>query len=50
MIELIPSTPDSKTLKAIYDLCNELFKDEKLFYSPEEVKQMKNNKDNIFIK
>jgi hypothetical protein len=50
MVKIIPSTPSPQTLKNIYDVCNEIFKDESLFYSKEEVKELKQNKDNIFIK
>lgn len=50
MIKIITSTPSPQTLKNIYDVCNEIFKDESLFYSSEEVKELKSNKDNIFIK
>lgn len=47
---IIPSVPTDEALKKIYDVCNEIFKDEKLFYSSKEVKQLKKDKDNIFIK
>jgi hypothetical protein len=50
MIEIINDTPCYKTLLDIYDVCNEIFKDENLFYSPEEIKEIKKSKDNIFIK
>ena len=50
MTKIIPSTPTVQVLKEIYDVCNEIFKDENLFYSSEEVKELKKNKDNIFIK
>lgn len=50
MIELIPTTPTANDLRKLYDVCNEIFKDEKLFYSSEEVKKLKQNKENIFIK
>lgn len=50
MNEVIRTEPTPKALKNIYDVCNEIFKDEKLFYTSNEVKELKNNKDNIFIK
>lgn len=50
MIELINTTPTVDALKRIYDVCNEIFKDEQLFYSSEEVKKLKQNKENVFIK
>ena len=50
MIKIISSTPTAETLKSIYDVCNEIFQDEKMFYSSEEVKKLKKDTDNIFIK
>jgi hypothetical protein len=50
MIELINTTPTADTLKAIYDVCNEIFKEKELFYTSDEVKDLKQNKENIFIK
>lgn len=50
MVKIISSKPSVQVLKNIYDVCNEIFEDEKLFYSKEEVKELKQNKDNIFIK
>lgn len=50
MIKLINTTPTADALKRIYDVCNEIFKDEQLFYSSEEVKKLKQNKENVFIK
>lgn len=50
MIEIICSTPTANDLKKIYDVCNEIFKDESLFYTSDEVKGLKKDKENIFIK
>ena len=50
MIEIINTTPTADALKRIYDVCNEIFTDESLFYSSEEVKKLKQDKENVFIK
>lgn len=50
MVEIISSKPTANTLKAIYDVCNEIFKDKELFYTSDEVKELKQNKENVFIK
>lgn len=50
MIKIVSSTPNNETLKTIYDVCNNIFKDEKLFYTTEQVKELKKEKENIFIK
>ena len=39
-----------ESLKQLYDVCNEIFKDEALFYTSEEVKELKKDTTNIFIK
>ena len=36
-------------LKQIYDTCNKIFKDEKYFYSKEEVKELKKDKNNVWL-
>lgn len=41
--------PTKETLKNLYDLCNELFKDKKYFYTSEEVKELKKDKRNVFL-
>mgnify|MGYP003289695400 CR=1 FL=1 len=41
--------PTKETLKNLYDLCNELFKDKKYFYTKEEVERLKKDKSNIFL-
>lgn len=50
MIKLINTTPTPDALKRIYDVCNEIFKDNELFYTSDEVKKLKQNKENVFIK
>jgi hypothetical protein len=50
LIEIISNTPTKETLKNLYDVCNEIFKDEALFYTSEEVKELKKDDQNIFIK
>ena len=42
-------TPTRENLKAVYDICNKLFNDEKLFYTSEQVKELKKNKSNIWL-
>lgn len=49
MIKIHYQTPAKETLKNLYDVCNELFKDKKYFYTSEEVKRLKKDKTNIFL-
>ena len=42
-------TPTRENLKAVYDICNKLFKDPSLFYTSEQVKQLKKDKNNVFL-
>ena len=49
MIKIISSAPSKNDLKTIYDICNKIFKNEKYFYTLEEVKQLKKDKENTFI-
>ena len=42
-----PITKDR--LKLIYDTCNKLFKDDKYFYTKEEVKALKKDKNNVWL-
>ncbi len=42
-------TPTRENLKAVYDVCNKLFQDEELFYTTEQVKELKKDKKNIFL-
>ena len=41
MVKILSTTPTAQTLKQIYDVCNEIFKDESLFYSSKEVNELK---------
>lgn len=50
MIKIVSSTPSKDTLKTIYDTCNRLFQNENIFYSKVDVKKLKDDKNNIFIK
>ena len=36
-------------LKLFYDTCNKIFVSDDVFYSPEQLKQLKKNKANVFI-
>ena len=36
-------------LQHIYDTCNRIFKDEKYFYSKEQVKELKRDKTNVWL-
>lgn len=36
-------------LQQIYDTCNKIFKDEKYFYSKEQVKNLKRDKNNVWL-
>lgn len=36
-------------LKEIYDTCNRIFKDDRYFYSKEQVNELKKNKNNVWI-
>lgn len=44
-----PEVPKKENLKKVYDVLNKIFNDDKLFYSSDEVKHLKNNKDNVFL-
>jgi hypothetical protein len=44
-----PEKPKKEDLIRIYDVCNRIFKDKECFYTAEEVKKLKENKENIFI-
>lgn len=47
----IPKTVDLHSLEVLYDCCNELFStDESCFYSKKEVRKLKEDKNNIFLK
>lgn len=36
-------------LQEIYDVCNKIFKDDKYFYSKEQVKELKKDKMNVWL-
>jgi hypothetical protein len=44
-----PDVPKKEDLKRLYDICNEIFKKKECFYTEEEVKKLKANKENRFI-
>lgn len=43
------ATPTKENLKAVYDVCNKIFKSDELFYTSEQVKSLKKDKRNIFL-
>lgn len=44
----IPNKTSYEALENLYDCCNELFSED-CFYTTEEVKELKKNKNNIFL-
>lgn len=48
-ITVVRKTPTKDTLKAIYDLCNKVYKNDKYFYSSNEIKELKKDKSNVFL-
>lgn len=44
-----PKEQSKDSLKKLYDTCNRLFKDDKFFYSKEQVKKMKRDNNNIWL-
>ena len=42
-------TPTRENLKAVYDVCNKIFKTDDLFYTTQQVKEFKKDKRNIFL-
>jgi hypothetical protein len=44
-----PDRPKKEDLKRLYDVCNKIFKNKNCFYTREEVKKLKEDKENIFI-
>ena len=40
---------DKDVLEEIYEVCNEIFKDDSLFYTKEEIENLKKDKENIFL-
>lgn len=45
-----PETPKKEDLKRLYDVCNKIFKKKECFYTREEVKELKKDEKNIFLK
>lgn len=48
-ITLIKKPLTKEKLQQIYDTCNRIFKDDKYFYSKEQVKELKKDKNNIWL-
>lgn len=49
-IIIIRKKPTKEQLKRLYDVCNRLFKDdETCFYTKDQVKELKKEKDNIWL-
>lgn len=49
-VKVIMQPPTKEKLKIIYDVCNKVFRDnEDVFYTKEQVKELKKDKSNIFI-
>jgi len=44
-----PPEQSKESLKKLYDTCNKIFKEEKYFYSKEQIKSLKRNKNNIWL-
>lgn len=44
-----PNTPKREDLKRLYDVCNKIFKKKECFYIREEVKKLKEDKNNKFL-
>ncbi len=44
-----PHEQSRESLKKLYDTCNRLFKDDKYYYSKEEVLKLKRDKNNIWL-
>lgn len=40
---------DKIILEEIYEVCNEIFKDDDLFYTKEELEKLKQDEGNIFL-
>ena len=40
---------DKDILEEIYEVCNEIFKDDELFYTKEELEKLKQDKENVFL-
>lgn len=44
-----PVAPSKEALKNVYDVINKIFNSNSFYYSSEELKELKKNKDNIFL-
>ena len=44
-----PEIPKREDLKMLYDICNKLFNKKECFYTKEEVKKLKEDKENKFL-
>lgn len=44
-----PDVPKKEDLIKLYDVCNEIFKKKECFYTKEEVKKLKEDKNNKFL-
>lgn len=45
-----PNIPKRENLQKVYDLMNKIFYDDNLFYTDNELKKIKCDKSNVFIK
>lgn len=43
------SGPNKACIKNLYDLCNKIFTSDNLFYTTEQVEDLKLNRKNIFL-
>lgn len=48
-IKVISKPPTKEKLKNIYDVCNRIFRDKDVFYTKEQVKELRKDKSNIFL-
>ncbi len=44
-----PNEPKKDDLIKLYDICNSIFKNKELFYTKEETKKLKEDKNNKFL-
>lgn len=44
-----PPEQSRQSLKKLYDTCNKIFKEDKFFYSKDEIKKLKQDKNNIWL-
>lgn len=42
-----PDKPKKEDLKTLYDICNEIFKNKECFYTKEEFKKIKKEKEEL---